>query len=106
MTDYERVQEGRASYVAARPDLDAATRRAILAGELLIGMTPDEVAAAWGRPVAANRFENGRQVEWVFGCDYPHSCSFEEIGRFRAPLTIHHSRAYFYDGKLKEWRRA
>jgi hypothetical protein len=105
-TDYEKLQEARASYIAAHPSLDDATKGAIRNGELRTGMTPDEVAAAWGRPVYINRFDNGRKVEWLFGCDYPHMCSYERIGRFQMTEVIHHSRAYFYDGRLTEWRRA
>jgi hypothetical protein len=104
-TDYEKLQEGRANYVAANEGLEPEIKGAILDGDLKAGMTPAEVAAAWGAPVSVNRFENGRKIEWIFGCDYPHSCAYETFGRARMPLTIHFSRAYFYDGRLTDWRR-
>jgi hypothetical protein len=104
-TDYEKVQETRANYIAANPSLGEATKAAIRSGELRVGMTPDEVAAAWGRPAYVNRFENGRKVEWLFGCDYPHFCTYQVIGRFRTTEVFYHSRAYFYDGRLTEWRQ-
>ncbi len=43
-------QDRRASYLAAHPEIDPATRRMIQDGRVAPGMTKDEVLAAWGSP--------------------------------------------------------
>lgn len=73
-TDYSIAKERARSYAAEHPELDPKTRQAILRSRVHVGMTKDQVVAAWGRPIRIVRFRKGRQEEWTFGCDYPHSC--------------------------------
>jgi outer membrane protein assembly factor BamE (lipoprotein component of BamABCDE complex) len=40
----------REGYVSAHPELNPKIKEAILRGEVLEGMTEDEVRASWGRP--------------------------------------------------------
>jgi hypothetical protein len=105
-THHQLIEEGRESYVGDHPELDDPTREAIRSGALKPGMTYDQVAAAWGAPVYVNRFDGGRSVEWVFGCDYPGVCSYQDRRSFGLGLgwVVHHTRAYFYDGRLTGWR--
>ena len=103
-TDYTIVMEARNAYLRAHPGLDATIRAAIAASELRHGMTPAQVIAAWGRPYRKNTFSNSPAVEWVFRCDYPHAC----IPNRRRSLLDDDPlwpRAYFYKGRLSDWRR-
>lgn len=105
-TDYELLQERQQNYIVSHPELDDPTKDAIRSGELVQGMTPEQVAATWGPPLYVNRFERGRSVEWVFGCDYPGVCSVQDGGRWLAfGWVMYHTRAYFYDGRLTQWRK-
>lgn len=107
-SDWTLLQESRQDYIAANPGLDTRTIDAIKSGKLVIGMTPAEVSAAWGRPYRINKFSNLRLEEWIFGCDYPHYCvQRDRHGRFSAGIlfdsVIHMSRAHFSEGRLTEW---
>lgn len=73
-TDYRIAKDRARSYVAKHSELDTNIRQAILASRVHIGMTKKQVVAAWGRPIRTVRFRQGRQEEWTFGCDYPHTC--------------------------------
>lgn len=104
--DYQVAKERIAAYVNNHPELDAKTRESILSHSLLVGMSKSEVIAAWGRPVEINKYKNGKVEEWVFGCNYPNICYDFNRNR-RQPLIFrdfqHRPRAYFEDGKLREW---
>ena len=49
----------RREYVRANPALTNQTKNAIINGEVIKGMTRDEVAASWGRPVSIARDSDG-----------------------------------------------
>lgn len=103
-TDYEMVIESRVAYLRSHPETDARTREAILASNLLVGMMPDQVVAAWGPPYRRFTMADKRTVEWIFGCDYPHICVRDERRRLlEDPRFL--PRAWFYDGRLSDWRR-
>jgi hypothetical protein len=59
----------RTDYVNARPGLAESTREAILAGDVLPGMTRDEVRASWGSPDRESRVViDGRNLRvWEYG---------------------------------------
>lgn len=59
----------RKKYVSAHPDLPENVRGAILAGDLLPGMTKEQVIATWGKPLDTATQEEGEgNVErWVWG---------------------------------------
>jgi hypothetical protein len=104
-TDYQLLEERRQSYLGSHPELDDPTKTAIQSGELKEGMTYEEVAATWGPPLYVNRFEKGRSVEWIYGCNYPGVCSYQEGHPVMFDRIIYHTRAYFYDGRLTQWRK-
>lgn len=98
-TDYRIAKERARAYVAKNADLDPKTRQAILRSEVHVGMTKDQVVAAWGRPIRIVRFRKGRQEEWTFGCDYPHSCIPIDRGHRRGLFDrVRHEAVVMEDG--------
>lgn len=105
-TDYRIAKERAQTYVLRHPTLPPRTREAILRSSIQIGMTRDQVIAAWGRPIRIVRFRKGRQEEWTFGCEYPHFCTVQDGDRRRPFGHIRHeSVAVLEDGKVVYFRR-
>jgi hypothetical protein len=104
-TDYRIAKDRARAYVADHTGLDPKTRKAILASNILVGMTREQVIAAWGRPVRIVRFRQGRQEEWTFGCDYPHLCTIQDGRRNLFDRVRHESVAVLEDGKVAYFRR-
>ena len=75
----------RENYVAAHPDLSADIRAAILENKIAIGMTPADVAAAWGP--TRNRF------------------SSEGIGGGFESVDYGNMTLYFANGRLVRWSK-
>ena len=106
-TDVQMARERARAYVQSHPELDQKTRETILGSMISVGMTKEQVLAAWGRPIEINRFRKGRQEEWVFGCDYPHTCiSMDDDGHRRNLFDRlrYESQAIFEDGVLTSFR--
>jgi len=85
------------AYVAAHPKLPAGTADNILHLRVAEGMTMEQVIAAWGRPAVVNRYRNGTQQHWFFGCDWPHHCS-DSDEYFPMPDEIFSSQVVFENG--------
>lgn len=95
----------RESYVQSHPRLEPPVRAAILAGELVAGMSPDEVRASWGAPdhESSRYLPGGRQeTTWSWG----------EIIAARGPQgrvipgsqrVISKRTATFFNGRLDSW---
>lgn len=106
-TDAQLAQERARHYVQSHPELDPRIQEAILGTKLLVGMKKEEVLAAWGRPIRIVKFREGRQEEWIFGCNYPHLCTRQDRGRHRSGLfdsVRYESQAIFEDGVLTSFR--
>jgi hypothetical protein len=104
--DSQLARERTTAYVDIHPKLDAKTRAAILSHSLLAGMSKSEVIAAWGRPVDISQYNEGKDEEWAFGCNYPHICYDFDQDRRKPRIfrdSQHRPRAYFEDGKLRKW---
>ncbi len=58
----------RRSYVVDSPDLPPEVRRAVLAGELIHGMTPEQVGAVLGKPkaVVTREWDGAAQHKWIY----------------------------------------
>lgn len=52
-------------YVAAHPQLDRNIAAAVLAGEIVIGMSANDVRAAGGSPVARFPYPNASRESWL-----------------------------------------
>ena len=102
-TDYDIAHERVAAYVKQHAGLDAETRDAMQRFDLRNGMTMEEVIATWGRPAVVQRFRDGQQQYWFFGCDWPHFCSVSDHP-FPAPDEIYQSRALFENGRVVSWQ--
>jgi len=53
----------REAYVSAHPELNSTIKEAIIKGEVLEGMTEDEVRASWGRP---NQIVKGTEGDFYY----------------------------------------
>lgn len=105
-TDYRIAKERAQAYVSKHPALPPKTRKAILQSDIHIGMTGDQVIAAWGRPIRIVKFRGGQQEEWTFGCEYPHFCTVQDGDRQRPFDRIRHeSVAVLENGKVVHFRR-
>ena len=63
----------RQQYVKSHPELPAKMKENILAGQIVIGMTKQEVFASWGQPVDRNRIVGAGGViveSWRYGGAY------------------------------------
>ena len=103
-TDRQLVRERVNGYIAAHPDLDPKVADAIRNLDLAEGMTPDQVTVVRGKPAIV---EKSRSTElWYFSCEYPNVCtSFGGRGRRGGSQEVRKlSRAFFVNGKLKEWQ--
>ena len=72
-------QARRKAYTTAHPELSEATKAAIERGQLLIGMSKEEVAATFGRPTRIS--DLGNEMEYW---DYPNfhaGVEFDENGK-------------------------
>jgi hypothetical protein len=59
----------REAYVCAHPELNCNIKEAIIKGEALEGMTPDEVKASWGSPYEiVQSIEGGFYFVYIRGC--------------------------------------
>lgn len=100
-SDYQALNDQSRRYVAAHAELDRKTAALIAANRIQIGMTREQVIAAWGKPVVVQRFD--RSVEyWYFGCVWPHQCESLSIGMSQEDQYL--SRALFRDGKVIDWQ--
>ena len=105
-TDVQIAKERARSYVASNPSLDEKTKATILRNDIRVGMTKEQVLASWGRPEQILRFRQGRQEQWIFGCDYPHFCTRND-NRFDSNIvnrTRYETRAIFEDGVVASFR--
>ncbi len=103
-SDRQLVRERVDGYIAAHPDLDPKVADAIRDLDLAEGMTPDQVTVVRGKPAIV---EKSRSTElWYFSCEYPNVCtSFGGRGRRGRSQEVRKlSRAFFVNGKLKEWQ--
>ena len=94
----QRNAERRQAFVQARPELNGDTRNHILAGEIAIGMTSEEVVASWGRPHEVNRTVGswGVHEQWVYGYNK----------HYGSGVTGFISTNYLYieNGELTSWQ--
>ncbi len=105
-TDVQIAKERARSYVAANPSLDEKTKATILRNDIRVGMSKEQVLASWGRPHQILKFRQGRQEQWIFGCDYPHFCTRND-NRFDSNIvnrTRYETRAIFEDGVVASFR--
>lgn len=107
-TIQSREQERAAAYAAFPP----ATKKLVNQGRIAVGMTPDAVYIAWGKPdeVLQSGDKHGVRTIWVYrgavleetrywvGRRFPHLKFDYE------PQTYVRAEIIFADGVLKSWR--
>lgn len=96
-TDRSLAAQRAANYVVNHPDLPPATAESIRKLQARVGMTMEQVIAAWGRPAVVKSFRDGAQQQWFFGCDWPHHCS-DSDEMFPMPDEIFTSQVIFENG--------
>ena len=104
-SDRQEARDRANGYLAAHPDTNPTTAYAIRNLELVAGMTPIEVTAAWGRPVIIERSIKGISELWYFPCFYPHFCLSRGARGGRHEEDQYQSRAFFVEGILTEWQQ-
>jgi hypothetical protein len=62
-------EDNRALYVTQHPEVEPRFASAILSGNVLIGMTPDMVHAAWGEPTRVEKTpgDTASDEKWIYG---------------------------------------
>ncbi len=103
-TDRQMAHNRANAYLVQNPDTDPNIAAAIRGLNLVKGMTPAHVTAAWGKPIRVQTFSNAPSVTWHFNCDYPHMCRGGGARGRRRPEDTINSFAHFVDGKLSQWR--
>ncbi len=98
-TDLDIAKERAQTYLVAHPNLASNTAEAIRANTILVGMTMEQVTAAWGRPAEKEQYRDGAVQYWFFGCDWPHFCASAE----RHYSQRYQSRALFENGVVVDW---
>ena len=103
-TDVQAAKERARTYVASHPSLDDKTKDAILRNTIRVGMTKEQVLAAWGRPIEVNKFK--REEEWKFGCEYPHTCTRDDSrgGSRLFDRVRYESQVIFENGRVTSFR--
>lgn len=89
------------AYLAAHPATEKDTVTAMRRFELRSGMSKQEVAAVWGKPVRIQEWRDGTFDQWSFGCAWPNRCEWPE----RRLITDEPIRpeAYFRNERLAQW---
>lgn len=100
-TDRQVARERVEAYLAAHPATEKDTVTAMRRFELRSGMSKQEVAAVWGKPVRIQEWRDGTYDQWSFGCAWPNRCERPE----RHLLTDEPIRpeAYFRNDRLAQW---
>lgn len=96
-----KLKKGRPSYVNLHPELSLEIRKAILKGEVLLGMTFEQVTATRGFPLDVSDFNDGT-FQWVYvGIKLN---AREQTSRKEEGLDHKYAYVYFKDGKVTHWR--
>jgi len=96
-TNRDLAAERSRNFLAAHPDTPTNVAADIAGQRARVGMTMDQVIAAWGRPAHVNKYRGGAQQHWFFGCDWPHHCS-DSDETFPMPDEIFSSQVIFENG--------
>ena len=110
-SDRTIASERAEAYLSTHPKLGAKTAGAIRTNAIRVGMTMEQVIAAWGRPAEIQKFRDGKVQHWFFGCDWPHVCDSQSDrsrlrpgGIFEDPNQRYLSQALFENGVVvKFW---
>lgn len=114
----EKRREQKASVYAA---LDAELKAAVDQGQIKVGMTPDAVYIAWGKPsqVLTSESSDGSYITWLYqnhrlkSYHYwtTHTFLYEDyhwrhpyLATSYYPVEYVSAEVVFQDGKVKEWR--
>ncbi|MFT5487130.1 MAG: hypothetical protein ACI9JL_002342 [Paracoccaceae bacterium] len=101
VSDRQVARERVNAYLAAHSATDNETVTAMRRFELRAGMSKQEVAATWGRPVEIQKWRSGTVDLWYFGCDWPTRCEApDRRGILDDPIR---ADAFFRKGRLYQW---
>ncbi len=90
------------NYLKTHPEISSQMRNAILNGDILIGMTAEQVLASRGRPYKINRSTGsyGIHEQWVMITFTPGVISAYGLDK-KAPRYAY---IYFENGKVTSWQ--
>lgn len=96
--------KNRRNYIGLHPELTPAIRSAISSGEVLIGMTTEQVVASRGRPLDINRTTGkwGIHEQWVYvGVE---ANPRMQMSRRESLLDHKYGYIYFENGVVTSWQ--
>lgn len=100
-TDRQVARDRVEAYLAAHPATETETVIAMRRFELRSGMSKQEVAAVWGKPVRIQEWRDGTYDQWSFGCTWPNRCEWP-VRRLITDEPIR-PEAYFRNDRLAQW---
>jgi hypothetical protein len=115
------VEKRRAERAQAYAALTPEQRLQVDSGQIKVGMTPDAVYIAWGKPAQILESENaqGKITTWLYEGGWMQETrywSYRQMGRGRdlylerylindyQPRTYLRAQLHFVDGHLKDWQ--
>jgi len=103
LIDEVRITNRRQEYVKLNSWISPEIKEVILNGDIIIGMTPQQVIASRGKPKKINRTtgEWGVHEQWVYASVYGPKLSLSKKERI---TTRKYGYIYFEDGKVTSWQ--
>jgi len=94
------IENRRKNYVKKHPELSPKIKKAILNGNILIGMTGEQVRASRGRPYKINKTTTASKIheQWIM-----HPSGYKP-GSFEADKDKEYGYIYFDNGKVTGWQ--
>ena len=99
-TPREYIEKRRKNYVKDYPRLSPKIKKAILNGDIIMGMTKEQVRATRGRPYKINKTTTASRIheQWIMHPSWYKPRSFE------ADKDKEYGYIYFDNGKVTSWQ--
>jgi hypothetical protein len=96
----------RQEYMKNHPDITERVKMAIKNGDVLIGMTKEELIASWGQPYDINRTVTATVIreQWVYVFGYVDSYTLQPIPAQLVTPGAPHVYVYLENGIVTSWQ--
>lgn len=96
----------RQEYIKNHPDITERVKMAIKNGDVLIGMTKEELIASWGQPYDINRTVTATVIreQWVYVFGYVDSYTLQPIPAKLVTPGAPHVYVYLENGIVTSWQ--